>query len=202
MTKKISLSYEEAWDLIPWFINETLGKDEARAVAAHLESCSQFAAEVAMQRRLAQCVQSLEINDARQQDSLRMLESRITPRRSLAELFAPLLDSFWAHHRSFAMAACALVALIVGVSAFGPGAPDYQTLTEESAPIAGTEFRLRVAPETDLSALREDLLAAGAATVSEPSDGQVVRVIVNDGDLARLREVMDNHPAILFVATD
>ena len=38
-----------AQELLPWFVNETLGADEAARVAAHLEQCSRCQTDAAMQ---------------------------------------------------------------------------------------------------------------------------------------------------------
>jgi hypothetical protein len=50
------LRHQEAWELLPWYVNATLASDERQAVEAHLERCPLCRGEVAAGERLALAV--------------------------------------------------------------------------------------------------------------------------------------------------
>jgi len=50
------LRHQEAWELLPWYVNRTLAGDEREAVEAHLERCPLCRVEVAAGEELALAV--------------------------------------------------------------------------------------------------------------------------------------------------
>src|SRR3974390_3493610 len=47
-----AMSHREAWDVIPWLVNERLSEAELSRMNAHLADCTECRAEVEQQRRL------------------------------------------------------------------------------------------------------------------------------------------------------
>lgn len=47
-----TMHHQQAWELLPWFVNGTASTQERRLVEQHLEQCEDCRAELALQRRL------------------------------------------------------------------------------------------------------------------------------------------------------
>lgn len=47
-----TMHHQQAWELLPWFVNGTASQDERRLVEQHLEQCQDCRAELALQHRL------------------------------------------------------------------------------------------------------------------------------------------------------
>ena len=72
-----SMSREEAWDLIPWYVKGTLEEEERAAVEARIAIDPELRAEVAMQRRLAEQIGSLDALGSGLERSLAATRQRI-----------------------------------------------------------------------------------------------------------------------------
>lgn len=77
MSRETSMSREEAWDLIPWYVKGTLDAEEMAAVEARLAQDSELRAEVATQRRLAEGIGSLDDFSSGLERSLAATRERI-----------------------------------------------------------------------------------------------------------------------------
>jgi hypothetical protein len=174
------LTHKEAFELLPWYVNETLEEDERRDVRAHLGNCLVCRRELAFLERLDEAVAASPDFDFAPQRGFSALMQRI----DVAE--APLARRWWgglmsglralrvAHPvlRSALVVQAAMILLggfLLLRIPLPDRAPRFETLTEASTPVA-TEpgsARLRVvfAPEVEMSDVQALLQSGGARIV-------------------------------------
>lgn len=197
-------AHDDAWALIPWYVNGSLGPDEAGTVKTHAQGCALCAAEIGRQRLLAEKVAKTDPFDAAQARSWNTLRSRIAA-EDRARIPARL---GWADRlRGVAMpalggAVCAALALVAVLQFGGPGGDDFVTLTSEEAGAALT-IRLQPAAGVDADALRTALERFGVTAVNGPSEAGVFRVSLSeDADVAAVAQAMMDIPEVLFAAPE
>lgn len=71
------LGHQEAWELLPWYVNGTLAGDERRAVDEHLERCPLCRGELAANEELALAVRRAAEAPAAADDRLGRLLARL-----------------------------------------------------------------------------------------------------------------------------
>jgi len=178
------LTHKEAFELLPWYVNETLEEDERRDVRAHLSNCLVCRRELAFLDRLDETVATAPDFDFAPQRGFFALMQRI----DMAE--APLARRWWgglmsglrelrvAHPvlRSALVVQAAMILLAGFLLLRIPlpdRAPHFETLTEASTPVAAEpgSARLRVvfAPEVEMSDVQALLQSGGARIVDGPS---------------------------------
>lgn len=178
-----ALTHKEAFELLPWYVNETLEEDERREVRGHLGNCLVCRRELAFLEQLDHAV--VESPDV-----------EFTPQRSFAALMqridtaeAPLPQRLWAKLRAamwelrgahpvlrgalIVQTAMILLAAFLLVQAPLPDrTPRFETLSDAPAAVAADpgSARLRVvfAPDVTMNDV-ETLLGAGARIVDGPS---------------------------------
>lgn len=176
--------HRQAWDLIPWYVNDTLEPGERDRVEAHVAACPECRAEVVLCRELVEAGGRPEdLAPAPHPAQLDRLVDRIAaeegksgePRRvpGLSRLSPPL--------RRLAAAAVILAAGAAGyLLASGPlGGPgidrpaEYRTLSRPDAAAAvapdGPALRVVFAPETPEKEIRRILLTVRGEIVGGPS---------------------------------
>lgn len=189
------LAHQDAWELIPWYVNGTLGTAETVGFEAHLQRCPLCQREVAVNRELAVAVRDAGELPSAEAGLERVLErldeapgrgeAPPAPRRGAGRL----LPSWWSAaprpaRRLVAaqLAAVLLLALTLGVvlSGGGPGTSppaSFRTLSSPRPAAADTSegFRVRLlfSPQVTEPELRHVLLTDGGRLVGGPSPAGV-----------------------------
>ena len=206
------LSHQQAWELIPWYVNDTLDAAEAEAVDDHLERCPLCRREVVANRRLALAVLRSAgegVPRSPRHGGERLLAGGAAERRGSRRAAPGVRRWWWAP--AAALAASLAVALLVPAWLGGAVAPAevspseaapppsaaFRTLTSPSAVDAagGAAVRLVFAAGMSEGAIRRLLLAEEGRFVAGPSPAGVYTAVfpVAGGDeavdtlLARLR---------------
>lgn len=187
------------WELIPWYVNESLPSDQAQIVERHSESCAACAAEIGRQRRLAKEVVKIDPFEAplsQSWDSLRAQiesESRAkTPKAGAWHRFGGMRGGLLA----LASAACIAVFVVVSL----PADNDFQTLTSQN-PDAAQMIRFQTSPGLDADTLNDILAQYGATLVSGPSAaGVYIAVVGTDADTKAAADALMATTQIIFAA--
>jgi len=200
--------HKRVWDLLPWFVNETLPEGERRTVESHLAECSRCREEIVTCRRLGEAIRQTEeivpmVHPARLARLMERIDEEqdgghgwwqalLAPWRGLSSLIRatpPLARGALLVQLVFLVA---LTGLLVRWSRMpeapapvSASAPQYQTLSESApAPAAAeTTARLRLvftdgATEKEV---RDLLLGIRGQIVSGPSALGVYTVEVPAG---------------------
>jgi hypothetical protein len=175
-----ALGHETAWDLIPWFVNETLSSDELSGFEAHVAGCEACRQEIAAQRRLAT---ELRETPAASADADRGWT------RLLAALDAPPQAARrrrLSTRRLLVAAAVLQVALLgtlLGVIGWlhGPRPePLFHTLSAPTTAQSAEGARLRIvpAPQASVSQLESALLPVRGRIIDGPTSAGVFTIVV------------------------
>lgn len=181
---------DESARLLAWFVNGTLGPEEARSVSAHLERCATCRADAARLQTAQMLLRASPSVEYAPQAGLRKLMARVDqePARDAAPSAAPSSARSAAKPRGGPLArnpvrwlaaavvvqACAIVAIV------GAGLPDgrtasapatFRTLTAPGAD--GPRVRVVFAPTMTLAELQELLRANQLVALSGPSDAGI-----------------------------
>jgi hypothetical protein len=165
------MNHTAAWELLPWYVNDTLDQDERRAVHAHLQQCAECRHEEESCREMAAAVRSGHAAPSPHPAQLARLLERLDEPRPEGPLRAILAAPRGVR---FALAAQAAVLVTLLAVVFWPAAPaPYRTLESPAASAAvtagGQQVRLVFAAEATESEIRHLLLEIGAEITSGPS---------------------------------
>jgi len=72
-----ALPHQQAWDLLPWLVNETLEPGEREGVESHLAACSECRGEAERCRALEALVRSAEVAPSPHPAQLAQLMRRV-----------------------------------------------------------------------------------------------------------------------------
>jgi len=195
--------HKRVWDLLPWYVNQTLPEGERRTVEAHLADCPRCREEILTCQRLGEVIrQAEEIAPVVHPARLARLLERIEEEPDAASGWRGALLAPWRGLISLVRATpplargALLVQLVLLVTLAGlalrwsrppaapPPAPLYQTLSE-SAPAPATpetpRLRLVFAGGTSEREVRDLLLRIRGQIVSGPSALGVYTVEVPAG---------------------
>lgn len=183
------------WELIPWYVNGSLGAAETRAVEARRDADPAFAAEIERQSALAAGLAMQEVPDleAAEARSIASLRARIEAEDRARTAAAPAGQAWWTRwlpdlgRGGFAAAGTACAALVAvlflsgvmtGNTPDGPGG-DYRTLTSDpGAP--GTFIKFQPAGGVTRAALERLLAEHGMELVGDASETGVFRARLRD----------------------
>jgi Putative zinc-finger len=193
--------HQRVWDLLPWYVNETLPEGERRTVEAHLGECPRCRDEIAACRLLGAAMRQTEetlpvvhparlarlmerIDAGEEQDHGGWSHALLAPWRGLAALVRatpPLARGALAAQLIFLVA---LAGLLLRWSLLPVPAFQYQTLSQSApAPARDSTARLRLvfAAGTTEREARELLLGIRGQIVAGPSALGVYTVEVPSG---------------------
>ncbi len=200
------LTHKEAFELLPWYVNDTLEDDERRDVRAHLSNCLVCRRELAFLEQLDEAVVTSPDVDFTPQRAFASLMQRIdtaeapVARRIRASLLSGLHALRGAHPvlRSALLVQTAMI--LVGVFMLlqipePDRTPRFETLSEAAAPVAvepgSARLRVVFAPDVAMSDVEALLQAGGAHVVDGPSKVGAFAIDVpadqSDAWLERLR---------------
>lgn len=192
------LAHQDAWELIPWYVNGTLEDADAGGFQAHLERCPLCRREVELNQGLAVAVRDAGELPSAEAGLARVLERLDrepveeppvpTPRRGAGRL----LPGWWSAspppaRRALAagLAAVLLLAVALGAVLLGPvGGPEaappasFRTLSQprpDTTAVDADGFRVRLvfSPSATEPQLRRLLLADDGRLVDGPSPAGV-----------------------------
>jgi anti-sigma factor RsiW len=185
----MTVEHQRASELLPWYVNATLSRQEMVLVEAHLATCPECRQDLEICRGLSAAVRSTAAAEEKQWAATPVKVARVLNRlprergtRSrekglLPDLFSWLPDTPRAARFALAAQALAVVALAAVLLLRAPS-PAYETLSRPQSANAAQRARLHVvfAPEVTESALRQMLQGIGAVIVDGPSPAGVYTV--------------------------
>lgn len=170
------LRHHEAWELLPWLVNETLEPAEREAVEMHLAVCGECRLETERCRALQLEVRSSEVAPSPHPAQLAQLMRRVDEvertrkRPPLVRLLGTRKVNVW-----WALAAqAAAVVVLLGVI-FWPSPPParYRTLSDPAPPATVTaaqrQVRVVFTPNATEAEMRRVLLEVRGEVVGGPS---------------------------------
>ncbi|MGF1476106.1 MAG: hypothetical protein ACFB6S_11140 [Geminicoccaceae bacterium] len=209
------ISDQEAWDLIPWYVNRTLDPWQMEAIDEMMARDPALRAEVAAQRRLAEGVSSLAILDSQVERSLADIRKRIDtsgPARNRIQTRSSQLGRLTGWLRAGkilvwpaglgAVAAAALVLVVQQPDdATRPTATaPFQTLTTEPSVAEPGDIRLKAAPDVGVEALADLFEAHDLEVLEGPSPGGIYTLRPKGReDRASIAAALADRPEIDFV---
>jgi anti-sigma factor RsiW len=170
-----ALSHQQAWELLPWLVNETLEPDEREGVESHLAACGECRGEAERCRALEALVRSAEVAPSPHPAQLAQLMRRIdeaerkSKRPRLVRLLGVQRVNVW-----WALAAQAAVLVVLLGVVFWPSPPSrFRTLSDPAPPAAAAaaqrQVRVVFAPTATEAELRRVLLEVRGEVVGGPS---------------------------------
>ncbi|MGR6466461.1 anti-sigma factor family protein [Rhizobium sp. PAMB 3182] len=187
-------------ELIPWYVNGSLPKDEMDAVRRHALTCRDCAEEIARQRKLAGHVAATETFEAPVSRSWETLRERISSERRAAKPAFSLRTWLRQHQGGMMLsgigaAACVMVAVMTL-----PTDGDFQTLTASNT-AAHDVIKFQTTPGVSTDELQTILGKYGLALDGGPSKAGVYTTKAKSGaDLAALSKALMSTPEIIFAA--
>jgi anti-sigma factor RsiW len=182
--------HQETQRLLPWYAKGRLDDADRALVETHLATCADCAAELAVERELAEEVARLPLESDQHWVRLR---SRIAgdarPRRAARRLAIPA----WA---AFAAGVC-VAALLTAVTLRGLETPAYRTL---SAPPAHRDAAMVVIfrPDTREADLRRLLTQADARLVDGPTVAGAYMLSVSPAEQSAALALLRNQPQVVL----
>jgi hypothetical protein len=181
-----AMPHGEAWDLIPWLVNERASEDECRRMSVHLASCAECREEVEQQKRLRRLVASDNRIDSVPGASLQKLWARIDTQPAneiAAKVDAPKESGRRFNRSRYLVGALAAAVTIeaVGLTLLGgmlwsqmSGAPaSYRTLSAPNSFSSDADVRAVFAPSLTVSELQTLLNQLDLEIVGGPSESGV-----------------------------
>ena len=201
------MNHNNAWTLIPWFVNGRASEQERAALERHFADCRECRAEVEGQRDLMLAMQTTPTVESMPHASLQKLWQRIDadPAASAA---APAPRFRQTRLIGLLAAAVAFEALLLGTLSTllyqsrntDPGAGQFRTVTSDAATAAVPGVRAVFSPALTLGELQALLDQAGLKIEDGPSaDGVYTLAPVNArNDVKLALRVLRAHPASRF----
>jgi hypothetical protein len=197
------MSHAAAWELLPWYVNDTLDQDERGAVHAHLLQCAECRQEESRCREMAAAVRAGHAAPSPHPAQLARLLERIEEPRPEGPVRAILAAPRGVRMALAAQAAALLTLLAVIFWPMQP--PTYRTLEAPPAATApaGRQLRLVFATDATESEIRHLLLEIGAEISGGPSPlGAYTVTLPVSGPSAEPLPVvlahLRNHPRVRF----
>lgn len=199
------MNHHDAWDLVPWFVNGTLGAAEHAALERHLDECADCRGEVHAQRELMQSMRAQPLVEAMPRASLQGLWDRIDA-QALPEhvASAPPARRHLPSPRWFAAAAAGIVlalgATLVLLDPWRTEPPgQFRTVGDPAASLPDGSIRAVFAGELTLSELQLLLQESRLRAVSGPTSSGVYTLAPPSArDTAAALEVLRAHPGVRF----
>ena len=208
MTTPEQMSHDQAIELLPWLVNESLDESERVAVDEHARSCVICRRELAELQALQQSIDSAAATVATPAPDMRRINARIDAQLDReASRFAWLTDigEFLRSPWRFAVVAqaAALVAIAVIWVDGREQDPAFVTLTTPQTLPAGQYVRVVFDPTLETAALNSLLDSTGLVVVAGPSERGVYTLAFRDKLASDAQDSIVNHlrasDQVLFV---
>ena len=174
MTMHESISHDQAIELLPWLVNESLDRGEREAVEAHAASCVICRRELAELGALQASISSVAAQVEAPAPDMRRINARIDAQydnETHGQAMLSVLREFFGSPWRVAFAAQTLALVVVAVLWLQPRGTDplFQTLTAAEELPAGHYIRVVFDPTLVGPALSGLIDGAGLTVVAGPS---------------------------------
>jgi len=190
-------THDAVWEIIPWYVNETLGRSERDMVENHLRQCPACRREVEAQARLRNAIRVADTEHRQTDSAWEALDRRLDNASSRRP---------WLPVGAGLAASVAVLALGVVLIDDPQDRPGFVTLTDDASLPEAAEaqlLRIRLAPgasEAEAIALLNEI---GLTNVASPSEtGLIAAVVPEHLDAATLADRLMKDPAFAYVAGD
>lgn len=200
-----NMLHEQASELLPWLVNESLPENEREAVLAHTQNCvicrRELDALESLQTSITRtgAAQQIPAPDMREINTRidRLIERRGRWRRWLMRC-GDWLGNPW--RTAFAVQAVVLLAVASALFWSPSPTPEFTTLTSPASVADRTYLRVVVAPEFDGASARQFLSDNRLIVVEGPSSRGVykLRPEESSADLDAIAAELLRNPNILF----
>lgn len=199
------MNHRDAWELIPWLVNDSLDAQQRAALEQHLDACTDCRTELHVQRELMQAMNARPLVEAMPRASLQDLWKRI----DTGELQAGAPPGAVTRTRTAlprwlaAAAAGAVVALGAALALPGPWRGDargpFRTVSDAPAPLPDGSIRAVFSGELTLAELQSLLQETRLRTVAGPSSSGVYTLApASPRDAQSALAVLRAHPGVRF----
>lgn len=199
------MTHEEAWDLIPWLVNDSIEPAQRAYLEQHLDGCMRCHGELKAQRVLLQAMNAGPQVEAMPRASLQKLWARLDADATPAAVrktpaLRQRLTSF-----SWMLASAACLVLLLGASVLAllrsaePPAAAYRTVADPAMP-AGSGIRAVFAGDLQLAELQGLLEITGLSIVAGPTASGVYTLdaAASGADSRAALAMLRAHPAVRF----
>jgi hypothetical protein len=202
------MNHDDAWHLLPWFVNGSLRRELRHDVDAHISACADCRSEVALQTSVRDALSREDGRQEATQSSFDQLWARIeahgdTADEPVAQTDIPV-PSPPARRRAAGMPQWLVAAVVVeaiGLVTLGwitlnndpRGAADYQTLSSPAPYVESGQIRAVFSPDLSLHDLQMLLASSELTIVAGPTEAGVYTLAPTkkkadiDAELADLR---------------
>lgn len=202
-----SLPHEQAMELLPWLINDSLISDERAAVLSHAQSCVICRREMNELESLRDSVKHLSSPVPIPVPDMRNINAQIDifiDRQNLGRRWLSRITEFFASPWRVAYAVQTVLLVVLGAALLWPETQDaeFTTLTQSQDLADGHYVRVVFSPDLTNANLKTLLDGLGLAIVDGPSDRGVYTLATEnsmavDGRDAALAGLMKK-PDVLF----
>jgi anti-sigma factor RsiW len=198
------MDHWRAYELLPWFVNDTLPAAEREAVELHARNCITCRREVKEQQVLSAALRTHPTVHLSAQNAIDRLDTELDEQRRKGH---PARETAYAPLLRFGVVAALGVALVGTLLWFAP-APQrgagYNTLATDPGARAA-QLDLVFTEKTTAAEMQVLLDAIGGEIVAGPSDVgrygvRLTRSAASDADLAILVEQLGSDPHVRFAA--
>jgi hypothetical protein len=201
------MNHNEAWDLIPWFVNGRAPADQYARLEQHLTRCPECRAEVAAQRQIMTAMQAPQTLESMPHASLQKLWMRIDGQPAVPALPTPASQR--PKLAAWVAAAVAAQVLLLGVltvvllSTRGPGGGNdgaFRTVSSPPDAAGSAAVRAVFASEMQVGELQALLERAHLRIVGGPTAEGVLTLGLESpsDDAAHALAVVRTDPAARF----
>ena len=175
MIARESLLHEQAMEMLPWLINDSLLSDERAAVLDHAQSCVMCRREIKSLQDLRDSVNSLSSPVPIPEPDMRNINARIDKlinRQNWARRSISWIGEFFASPWRAVYVAQSVLLVVLAAALLWPATRDteYTTLTQTSDLADGHYVRVVFSPDLTHSDLKELLDELKLRIVAGPSD--------------------------------
>ncbi len=216
MTARNAVPHEQAMELLPWLVNNSLSEDERGAVLEHAKSCVACRREMLQLENLRDSIKCLSGSEAVPAPDMRNINARIDrfiERQNLARRSLLWVGGFFDRPWRTAYAVQTVLLVVLAAALLWPDIPDtsntpdtpkagFTTLTQSRELAVGHYVRAVFSPEltaAELQALLDDLQLA---IVDGPTDRGVYTLAAGNSKAVEERDAalidLSQSPGVLF----
>ncbi len=207
MTARNAVLHEQAMELLPWLVNDSLSSDERVAVLDHAKCCVVCRREMQQLENLRDSIKCLSNRVAIPAPDMRNINARIDSlidRQNLGRRTLSWISEFFPSPWRAVYAAQTVLLVVLGAALLWPDTrnAEFTTLTQSQELAAGHYVRVVFSPEltaADLQTLLDDL---ELTIVNGPTDRGVYTLATEDSMAVEQRDValtkLSKNPGVIF----